>query len=115
MTVFGGFILFLIVAAVALILLRVTPAYIENYTIKRILGDLVEESGMAHLESHEVRQSVVNRLKVSGIHNTKDKKITVKKAGGVTRVKVEYVVQEPIVGNVDVLISFSDSVELVRR
>ena len=115
MTIFGGFILFLIVAAMALLVVRVTPAYIENYTVKRVLGDLLEEDSMAHKAPQQVASNIRDRLKVSGVHDLKGKKIKVKRAGGVTKVSIDYVVRQPVVGNVDMLITFSDSVELVRR
>ena len=115
MTVFGGFIMFLLIAAIALLIVRITPAYIENYNVKRVLGDLLEEDAMAHKAPQEISSSVRNRLRVSGIHDLKDKKIQVKREGGVTRVSIDYVVKKPVVGNLDVLITFSDSVELVRR
>ena len=115
MTVFGGLILFLIIAAVALLVVRITPAYIENYTVKRVLGDLLEDDSMAHRSPQEVASSLRNRLKVSGIHDLKGKNIKVKSAGGVTSVRIDYVVRKPVIGNIDALITFSDGVELVRR
>jgi hypothetical protein len=115
MTIFGGLILFLIIAAMTLVVVRIAPAYIENYTVKRVLGDLLEEDSMAHKPPQEVASNVRNRLKVSGIHDLKGKNIKVKRAGGVTSVRIEYVVRKPIVGNIDALLTFSDGVELVSR
>lgn len=115
MTVFGGFIMFLLIAAIALLIVRISPAYIEDYTVKRVLGDLLEDDAMAHKSPQEISNRIRTGLRGSGIHDLKGKKIQVKRAGGVTHVSVDYVVKKPIVGNIDVLITFSNSVELVKR
>ena len=115
MTVFGGFLVVLIIAAVTLIVMRVTPAYVENFNIKRVLRDVAADSKIAQLPPFQVRQALDDRLKISGIHDRKGKTITVKREGGVTRIDIEYVVEKHLVANVDLLLRFHDTATLEPR
>lgn len=114
-TVFGGFLLLLVIAAFALIVIRVTPAYIENYNIKRVLGDMAEDSALAAKSPQEIVQSLHDRLRFSGVHELGDKKIKVRREGGKTHVSIDYEVRKPVVGNLAALITFSDKIEIVPR
>lgn len=115
MTVFGGLLLLLFIAAMALVVVRLAPAYIENFTVKRVLGDMLDDSTLAYQEPPRIAESVRTRLKASAVHDLKDKKISVKRSSGYTVVTIEYQVTKPIVGNLSALIDFSDSVELIAR
>ena len=115
MTVFGGFLLLLIVGAVVLLVIKIAPVYLENYNVKRVLIDMVEDQGTRKMAPHELVQSVKNRLNVSGIHNTKDFKITAKRSGRGMLINVDYEVRKPVVGNLDALMTFHEDVELIRN
>ena len=115
MTVFGGFLLVIFVGAIVLLVVKIAPVYLENYNIQRVLIDLVEDQATRNMPPHELKQQVRNRLKVSGIHNTKDMKIVAKRAGRGMLVEIDYVVRKPIVGNLDALMTFHNDVELVKR
>jgi len=115
MTVFGGVILLMIISAVVLVVVRIAPAYIENYNVKRILGDLVDRSEVATWPAGKVRSTVASQLKISGVHDQQDMKIKVTKKGGGTLIRVTYRVRKPVVGNLDALVSFDDQVTLYPR
>ena len=115
MTVFGGFLLLLIVGAVVLLVIKIAPVYLENYNVKRVLIDMVDDQATREMAPHELVQSAKNRLKVSGIHNAKDFKITAKRSGRGMLVNIDYVVQKPVVGNLEALMTFHEDVEIIKR
>jgi hypothetical protein len=115
MTVFGGFLLLLIVGAVILLALKIAPVYLENYNVKRVLIDMVDDQSTRAMAPHQLVQSVKNRLHVSGIHNTKDYKISAKRSSRGMQINVDYVVRKPVVGNLDALMTFHEDVELIRN
>ena len=115
MTVFGGFLLLLIVGSVVLLVIKIAPVYLENYNIKRVLIDMVEDQATRNMAPHELKQSVYSRLSVSGIHNTKDIKVTAKRSNRGVTINVDYEVRKPVVGNLDALMTFHDDVEIIKR
>jgi len=115
MTVFGGFLLLLIVGAVVLLVIKIAPVYLENYNVKRVLIDMVEDQATRKMAPHELVQSVRNRLSVSGIHNQKDFKIVAKRSGRGMLINIDYEVRKPVVGNLDALMTFHEDVELIRN
>ena len=108
LTIFGGVILLLFISAIALVVIRVTPAYLENFTIKRIFNDLESEHGLVSKEPYTIRNIVKDRLRQSGIHDQKDMKFGVKRAGRTVIVSLVYSVREPIVGNLSVIMDFHE-------
>jgi hypothetical protein len=114
-TVFGGFLILLMVAAVVLVIMKVTPAYVENYNIKRVLNDMAQDSEVTKMTSFQVRQTLTERLRVSGIHDRKSKKINVKRQGRETNIEIRYVVKKHLVANIDLLISFHDTATVLHR
>lgn len=115
MTVFGGFLMLIFVGAIILLVVKIAPVYLENYNVQRVLIDMLEDNAVRKMPPHELKQSVKNRLKVSGIHNAKHMKITAKRAGRGILVSVDYVVRKPIVGNLDAVMTFHDDIEIINR
>lgn len=115
MTVFGGFLMVIFVGAIILLVVKIAPVYLENYNVQRVLIDMLDDDAVRSMAPHELKQSVMNRLKVSGIHNARDMKITAKRAGRGILVSVDYVVRKPIVGNLDVLMTFHDDIQIIKR
>jgi len=115
MTVLGGVILLMIISAMVMVVVRIAPAYIENYNVKRVLGDLLDNSEAARWSAEQARSAVSTQLKMSGVHDQSNMKIKVTKETRGTRIHVTYQVRKPVVGNLDALISFDDDVILVPR
>jgi hypothetical protein len=63
----------------------------------------------------EVMKMIMKRLNINGIRDLKRDQVNINKSGGVMTVNIAYSVRKNMLGNVDVIVSFDDSVEMVSN
>jgi hypothetical protein len=112
LTIFGGVILLLFISAIALVIVRITPAYLENFTIKRIFNDLSHEHSLVSKEAYTVRNIIKDRLRQSGIHDQNGMKFGIKRSGSTLLVTLVYSVRRPIVGNLSAVMDFYEETKI---
>lgn len=99
----------------SLLIIKLVPIYMEHYSVKTVLESLRNEPLITKKTPAEVRKLIERRLKVNGVYNMSKEAVSIKKASGVLLVDITYEVQKNMAGNIDVLVSFSDKVELVSN
>jgi hypothetical protein len=106
--------IFIIALAVFLgmIGLKLVPIYLTHYNIQTVLRQLPEEPFIGEKGPAEIRRSLMARFKINSIYDFDPNNIKIQKGLRNYVVDVTYTVREPIIGNVDILVSFSDSVEI---
>jgi len=109
------FISLLIVLAVvgffAYIGIKLTPVYLQHFSVTSSLQSLAEEESQG-LAVGELRSRLLKRLEINSVTNVTEDDIKVRSEANSKTVTVQYEVQEPFYGNVSLLISFEDSVTL---
>ena len=108
-----GFLLVLsMVVFFAYLGMRITPIYIEFYSVKQAMTGVAEEPGSANFSPFDVKDKMLNRLYVSySDGNVTRENIRVVRNNGVWLV-VRYDVRKPLMGNLDVIASFDERVML---
>jgi len=102
MLIVGAFVVF-----VALIVMKVTPAYIEFMSVKKVLKAMQSES-LGTMSNKEIKDSFEKRASVAYVETVKGSDLVIEKTpDGNAVVSVSYEVVKPIMGNVSVLIDFS--------
>ncbi len=114
-TAMGWLVILGLIAFFALLTLKMAPVYMEHYSIKSVITSLKDEQFISKKSKKDIRSMVLTRVRINGVYDMDPNSITIKKNGGTINVDVTYSVQKNIVGNVDVLISFSDQVDLVSN
>ena len=106
---------FIIVLGIALFVaylgMKIGPKYMEYYSVVSALNDMSKEPGNAKKPPVVLRRNLRARLYVSYSSSVEDKHIKVTRSDGV-RLRVAYEVREPIIGNLDVILTFDKSVPL---
>ncbi len=115
MTGIGWLVVLALIGFFVMLILRIGPVYMTHYSVKMVLESLKEEPLITKKSPAEVKRMVQKRLKVNGVYDMSSKAIKVKRSGGVMTVNITYQEQENMVGNLDILVSFSDQVELVSN
>ena len=116
MTPIGWILVFLLIAFFTLIALKLVPIYLDSFTIASVISDLRKEPGIAAKTPREVTAIIQKRLDINmvqGIISPDD--IIVEKRGDTMYINADYEVRENVMGNVDVILSFSKSVEVSAR
>ena len=115
MTGAGWLLVLVLIGFFSLLTIKLAPIYMQNYTIKTVLASLEGEPLITKKSVGEIRKMIKRRLKVNGVYEMDKDAITITRDGGVTTVDISYEVQEHMAGNIDLLVFFSDSVELVSN
>jgi Tfp pilus assembly major pilin PilA len=106
---------FIIVLAIALFVsfigMKIGPIYIDNFSVVRAMNEIAKEKGNAKKAPEVLRRNLKARLYVSYSSSIENHHIKVTRSDGV-RLRVAYSVREPIIGNLDVIITFDKSVRL---
>ena len=107
-----GFIIVLGIALfVAYLGMKIVPIYIEYYSVVTAMDDIAAEKGNARKPPNVLRSKLRDRLYVSYSTNVEERHIKITRSDGV-QMRVNYDVREPIIGNLDVIITFDKSVRL---
>lgn len=115
MTLTGWMTVIALILFFALLGMKIAPIYLENLTVKDVLKTLKEEPLITQKTSGQVKNMVMQRLNINSVYDLKGEDVTVKKSPGVMTVDITYTVQKKLVGNMDILVSFSDQVELISN
>ncbi len=105
-TLMGMLIVGAMVVFVALIVMKMVPAYSEFFSVKKVLKAMKSES-LDQMSKREIILSFDKRADTSYIESVKGSDLTVEKnSSGETVISVEYRVEQPIMGNVSVVMDF---------
>lgn len=91
---------------IALIGMKVVPAYMEFLSVKKVLTAMKQEP-LDTMSKNEIIKSFDKRANIAYISVVKGSDLTIEKTSTGTAVNVEYQVIRPIAGNLSVLIDFS--------
>jgi hypothetical protein len=115
MTGLGWLTVIALVLFFALLIVKLVPTYLENYSIKVVLHSLEEEPLITQKSLKQVRELINKRLTINGVYDMDKSSIKIKKESGVLSVDIAYEVRKHMFGNIDVVMSFSDAVEMVSH
>ncbi len=106
-TLLGMLIVGMMVVFVALVVMKMTPAYIEFMSVKKVLAAMNQES-LSNMSNQEIKSAFDRRASIAYVEVVKGSDLNIEKgANGDTVLTVDYQVVKPIMGNVSVLIDFS--------
>jgi hypothetical protein len=93
---------------------KLTPIYLEYYSVKSSLNSLTAEE-MKGAGTRELRDQLLRRLQINNVQNVKPDNINIRAEGSGRVVTVDYEVRTQYFGNLWLLASFSDQVEVTAR
>lgn len=96
-------------------ILKLTPVYLDNYTIKGALDGLNQQPGITQMSQVKIKDLLLKQLRINNVHNIDAKDIVVKKENGRLTVNVDYEVRMDLVQNLDLIVSFENKFEAVAH
>ncbi|NWG39199.1 MAG: DUF4845 domain-containing protein [Hydrogenophilaceae bacterium] len=99
----------IILVFIALLAMKLIPAYTEYFTIQKILRDIGNDPNLKSMSNGEIRDKFSKRAMVDNINTIKATDLEIGRDGGQTVVSAEYQFQTPLIGNVSLLVDFSAS------
>jgi len=106
----SGFLaLVVVVVFFVIVCVKVIPAYLDDYTIKKFFNVVAHDPDMKNATVHDIRQSFSKHATVSNITAISEKDIDVAKdANGIT-LSASYSVKIPLISNASLVLEFNPS------
>lgn len=109
LTMFGFLFVAMVLVMVAMLAMKLVPAYIEFFSVKKILASMGHESDLRSMSNADIRNSFVKRANVGYVTMVKPEDLSIERHGGVPVISVEYTFRTKLVGNVSLIVDFNAS------
>ncbi len=110
---------FLVVLAVvgfaAYVGMKLFPMYQEYYSVQSAMKGLANEPGVADMDPAKVQDLFFRRLYINYSENVKPQNVKFERMEGGWKMRVNYEVRRPLVGNLDVVGKFDKTQDLTRH
>lgn len=109
MTFIGLVLVIAAVVCIAAVGIKVTPAYLEFFSIKKIISKIGHEANFNSMSKKEIIDEFTNGANISYVTVINGSDLVIQKSDGGNLVKAEYQVVLPMVANASILLDFSTS------
>jgi hypothetical protein len=96
-----------IVIFVAMLAMKLVPAYIEFFSVKKILATMGQDSDTKAMSNAEIRTSFAKRASVGYVTVVKPEDLEIDRSGGGLSISVDYQYRTPLLGNISLVVDFS--------
>lgn len=112
MTGIGWLFTMAIILMLVLGVIKLIPAYIDQFNVSSVLSSLKNEPGIGNMTGGEVTSTIMKRLDINMVKSVTREDIYISQQANTRVIEIEYQVQRNLVGNVDVLINFNNRIEV---
>lgn len=108
MTFISTLLLLVVAGFLVLLVLKLGPIYLENYTIKTVVKSLVNDPLLKNRPVRELRNQLDNRLYINEVRRLTRKDMSFKRDGENLKLEINYQVKKHILYNVEALVTFKE-------
>ena len=109
MTMIGFLFVAVILVMVFMLAMKLVPAYIEYFSVKKIFATMGQESDLKSKSNAEIRNDFIKRANIGYVTLVKPEDLTVDRSSGSVVVSADYEFRTKFVGNVSLVVDFSAS------
>ena len=109
LTMFGFLFVAIMLVFVAMLTMKLLPAYVEFFSVKKILAAMGQESGLSSKSNAEIRSDFIKRATAGYVTVVKSQDLSIDRRGGVPVISADYVYRTKLVGNISLVVDFSAS------
>jgi hypothetical protein len=92
-----------------LIGIKMVPTYLENYSVRQVLANMENDRTLRGGTQTAIRDSFFKRLKINSVYEFDKRWIKISKQKEGNLVEVDYEIRKPVLGNVSIVMAFSES------
>ena len=101
------------IAFFAMVAIRLFPIYMEHFSVVSHLESLAEEADITEKTNSEILGTLNKRFSIDDVKNVTNEDVFIERnKDGSMLIAIEYEVRTPALGNIDMVVSFVDEVEL---
>lgn len=95
----------------AMVAIRLFPIYLEHFSVASHLNSLAEDASVKDKSNREILSTLKKRFDIDDVKNVKEENIFIERnKNNSIVIAVEYEVRTPVIGNIDMMVSFIDEV-----
>lgn len=106
-TLIGMLFVGILVVFAAIVTMKLVPAYIEYYSIKKVFSAMAADPALKDANPSEVRESYARRSGIDNITAVKAQDLEISREDGTLVVAAQYRVEKPLFGNAGMYIDFA--------
>ncbi len=110
-TLIGLIIVLTVVGFFAFIGIKLFPVYQEYFSVVQAMKNVAAQPGVSRQEPRQVQEMLIKRMYVSYVESVNKSHIRVTR-GGKPTLNVRYEVRRPLMGNLDFVAKFDETVDL---
>lgn len=105
-----GFMLVAVVVIMfAVLAMKLVPAYIEYFSVKKILNAMGQDSEIKAMSNADIRSAFSKRADVGYVTVVKPSDLNIDRSGGNLVISTEYEYRTPLVANISLIVDFKAS------
>ncbi len=109
LTMFGFLFVAVVLVMLAMLAMKLVPAYIEYFSVKKIIATMGQESDLKSKSNADIRSDFARRASVGYVTVVKGDDIAIDRHGAVPVISADYTYRTKLVGNVSLVVDFSAS------
>lgn len=92
----------------ALLGLKLVPVYVEYYSVRTILNNIVNDRELTAttIKERDIRNSFIRRAQIADVTNVKGSDLDISRDGGVLTLSTDYSVKVPVAGHLNLCLDF---------
>jgi hypothetical protein len=106
MTAIGWLFVIVMIVAAALFLMKLIPIYIEGFNVGSVVSGMENDPEMRGVPPGKIVSTLMKRLDINMVDAVTKEDVYVTREQDQMLLEVEYEVREPLVGNLDIVVSF---------
>ncbi len=111
LSLIGFLFLGLVAFFIAMLAMKLVPAYIEFFSVKKILSSMAQDSALKTMSNNEIRSSFSKRAQTGYVNVVKPEDLTIERTGGSPVISVEYEYRAPLVADISLVVDFKASTD----
>ncbi|MFN2339342.1 MAG: DUF4845 domain-containing protein [Gammaproteobacteria bacterium] len=115
MTAIGWIIVLGLIAFFTLVILRLTPLYLEYSKVSSVLESLENEPGITRQSKVAIQTLISRRFEINDVRNVDPKTAVIESRNGRLTVTMDYERRTNMAGNIDLVVSFNKSIEVIAN
>ena len=109
LTMIGFLFVAFVLVMIAMLGMKLVPAYIEFFSVKKVLAAMGQDSDLKSKNNADIRSDFMKRANVSYVTVVKPEDLSIDRSGGTLVISAEYEFRSKLVGNTSLVVDFSAS------
>lgn len=109
LTMIGFLFVAIVLVVLAMLAMKVVPAYVEFFSVKKILATMGQEPELKSMSNAEIRVDFAKRAEVGYVTAVKPEDLSIDRHGAVPVITADYTYRTKLLGNVSLVVDFNAS------